>query len=595
MALDIAAVLRRHPRDATELLAVLWDIQRGIGHIPVEAARAVADWLGTTAEDVLQTATFYHFFHTEPTGKYRIYLSDNAIARNRGYLPVLEALEAQTGTRFGASDSAEFSLFDTPCIGVSDHEPAMLIDDVVFCDLTPDAVADIIAALRRGRSPAEIANPAGLPDDDMAFIDALVPTAVHTRGPVYFDHPDTDHAAAIGAALALPPEDVIATITESRLRGRGGAGFPTGQKWQLCRAAAGDRKYVICNADEGEPGTFKDRVLLTRCPKMVFAGMRIAAHAIGAGAGILYLRAEYGYLRAYLERQLADMRAAGLLGEGFDVGITMGAGAYICGDESALIESCEGKRGTPRLKPPFPADHGYLGRPTCVNNVETFAAASAIMEHGAPWFAAMGTAESTGTRLLSVAGDCAAPGIYEVEWGVTLRDVLTMVGAHDARAVQISGPSGEMVSADIDGARTIGYEDISCNGSFMVFDAQRDLLDVVRQFTQFFVDESCGICVPCRVGNVLLRQKIDLVIDGNADRTDLDDLVSWGDVIARTSRCGLGATSPNPILSTLRKFPEIYAERLRTPEEGLLPSFDVDAALDGYHRAMAELGAQETT
>ena len=334
--------------------------------------------------------------------------------------------------------------------------------------------------------------------------------------------------------------------------------------------------------------------MLTRSPKQVFAGMIIAAHAIGAARGIVYLRAEYVYLREYLEQQLAELREEGLLGDGFDLRIQMGAGAYICGDESALIESCEGKRGTPRLKPPFPVEHGFLGKPTCVNNVETFAAAARIMEMGADWFAAMGTTGSSGTRLLSVAGDCDHPGIHEIEWGVTLREVLEMVGARDPLAVQISGPSGEMVSADADADRKLAYDDISCNGSFMVFNAQRDILSVVRDFMQFFVDESCGICVPCRAGNVLLRDKVDLVMAGRAGRSDLDDMVRWGGIIARTSRCGLGATSPNPILTTLQKFPEVFSSRLHHDRGGLLVSFDIDAALNGYPKALANLAEQES-
>lgn len=589
MVLDTAATLRRYGRDRTELLHILWDIQNADGYISSDAARLVSDWLGMSVEDVLETATFYHFFHTTPSGRYRIYLSDNVIAKMSGYDAVHDALESETGARFGHSGNAEFGLFETACIGLADQEPSMLVDGVVFSRLTPSSIAEIIAGLKSGRSPAELANPAGVPADDIGLVEAMSATAVHTRGPVFFgDEPD--YGVLARRCLATPPDEVIATITASGLRGRGGAGFPTGNKWRLCRAAAGTPKYVICNADEGEPGTFKDRVLLTRAPKQVLAGMIIAGVAIGAAHGIVYLRAEYAYLRSYLERQLAELRADGVLGHGFDIRIKMGAGAYICGDESALIESCEGKRGTPRLKPPFPVEQGYLGHPTSVNNVETFAAAAAIMANGAEWFAAMGTAESTGTRLLSVSGDCAAPGIYEVPWGRTLRETLAMVGADDAVAVQISGPSGEMVSALADADRVLGYEDLSCNGSLMVFGPRRDLLSVVRDFTQFFVDESCGICVPCRVGNVALRDKVDRVIARRADTSDLDDMTRWGATIAATSRCGLGATSPNPVLTTLAKFPEVFTDRLHDGDgDGLLGSFDVDAALAGYGAAVHDL------
>ncbi len=363
------------------------------------------------------------------------------------------------------------------------------------------------------------------------------------------------------------------------------------------------REYIICNADEGEPGTFKDRALLTRAPKDVFIGMVIAGYAIGSRHGIVYLRAEYVYLRRYLERQLQELRDDGLLGccvggqpgFDFDIRIQMGAGAYVCGEESALIESCEGKRGTPRLKPPYPIQAGYLGRPTCVNNVETFAAATRIMEEGAEWFRRVGTSDSAGTRLVSAAGDCRRPGVYEVEWGITLDELLTMVGAQDAHAVQISGPAGECLSVAADGGRRIGYEDIRCSGAVTIFNTTRDLLECVKDYTRFFVDESCGICVPCRAGTVDLYDKVQRIIAGNGIEKDLDDVARWGALLRTTSRCGLGATAANPILTTLEKFPEIYRRMLRTQEGTLLPSFDVDAAFAGYGTALAEWEKGETT
>ena len=608
MTTDIAAMLDAHGRDRTGLLDMLWEVQRRIGYISAEAAAAIADRLALSVEDVLETATFYHFFHTAPAGRHRIYLSNTVIAKMHRYDEVYAALERETGVRFGEPASPEFGLFETACIGLSDQEPAMLVDGVVFTDLTPESVGEIVAGLKGGSTAEQLANPRQLPRDDRGYVEALSGSTVHTTGPVFF-RGETDHESLLARCRAQSSDAVIATLTASGLRGRGGAGFPTGTKWQTCRAAPGATKYIICNADEGEPGTFKDRALLTHEPDTVFAGMAIAAHAVGAAGansaavpvhGIVYLRAEYAYLTDYLEGRLAALRERGVLGHsvdgsgGFDIRIQLGAGAYICGDESALIESCEGKRGTPRLKPPFPVQRGYLGMPTVVNNVETFAAAAHIVDHGADWFAAMGVPGSTGTRLLSVSGDCAAPGIYEVEWGTTLRSVLDMIGAHDARAVQISGPSGEMLSVAADADRVLGYDDLSCNGSFMVFDGGRDLLDVVGDFMQFFVDESCGICVPCRAGNVLLRQKVALVADGQATSSDLDEMVAWGGVVAHTSRCGLGATSPNPILTTLTKFPEIYPVRPRATVADLLPSFDPEAELTDHGAAVAQLAPQES-
>lgn len=585
----IETILARHGSDRTRLIDILWDVQHLLGHIPRDVLPQLATALRTSPLDIVETASFYRFFRTEPAGRYPIYLSNTVIAKMHAYSTVYDALERETGARFGGTDdSGTFGLFETSCIGLSDQEPAMLIDSVVFTHLTPEKVAHIVAQLHAGRSPAEIVNPTGLLVTDISYVDALVESNIRGRGPVFF-RDGTDYRAVLDGCLTRSPGKVTETISAAKLRGRGGAGFSTGSKWRMCGAAVGDEKYVICNADEGEPGTFKDRVLLTRDPKSVIVGMTIAAYAIGSRHGIVYLRAEYAYLKDYLEHQLQELRSDGLLGRDiggrsgfdFDIRIQLGAGAYICGEESALIESCEGKRGTPRVKPPYPVEAGYLGKPTCVDNVETFAAAARIMEEGAEWFAAMGTLNSAGTRLLSVAGDCARPGIFEVEWGITLKEVLSLVGAQDARAVQISGPSGECVSVRTDGDRRIAYEDISCNGAFTVFNAERDLLEYVRDFAEFFADESCGICVPCRVGTVELRKKVDLVLAGHGSERDLDEIVSWGKLMRQTSRCGLGATAANPVVTTLEKFPEIYRSRIHKHEGSLLASFDFDSALNG--------------
>ncbi len=602
MNADVDTVLRRYRYDGTRLIDILWDIQRLFGHIPGELLPQIAPAVNRSPLDIVETASFYHFFHSTPSGRHRIYLSNTVIAKMNGYQAVYDALERETGARFGGTDdSGTFGLFETPCIGLSDQEPAMLIDDVAFTRLTPESVSRIVAQLKAGRTAANIANPAGLPNDGIAYVDALVESNVYTRGPVFF-RGDPDYKALLKNCLAGTPEQTIDTVIESGLRGYGGAGFRTGLKWQLCRDAPGEQKYVICNADEGEPGTFKDRALLTRSPLDVIMGMIIAAYAIGSSHGILYLRAEYGYLTCYLESQLQQLRNDGLLGCSiggrtgfdFDIRIQLGAGSYVCGEESALIESCEGKRGTPRLKPPFPVQEGYLGKPTSVNNVETLAAATRVIEEGADWFRRMGTPESAGARLLSVAGDCDRPGVYEVEWGITLDEVLKIVGAQDARAVQIGGPSGECVSVAEDGRRRIAYEDIPCNGAVTIFDSTRDLLGCVKDYTKFFADESCGICVPCRAGTVGLDDKLKLIMASAASQEDLDELAGWGAMVHAASRCGLGVTAANPVLTTMTKFPEIYRERLRAQEQALLVSFDLQAALAGYENAVTELETDGT-
>lgn len=593
----IQKILKKYHSDRTRLIDILWDVQHLYGYITGESVAQLAYGLNMSAQDIRETSSFYHFFHDRPSGKYRIYLGNTVIAKMNGYQAVHDALECESGACFGATDeSGTFGLFETACIGLSDQEPAMLIDNVVFTLLTPERVAVILGYLKQGKSPAEIANPNAIASDDRGYVDALIETNIRRQGPVFLQV-TTDFVRLLKRCLKASPEEVIAAISQSELSGRGGAGFPTGLKWRLCREASGDTKYVICNADEGEPGTFKDRVLLTCSPKEVFMGMLIAAYAIGAREGIIYLRAEYIYLKDYLGKQLQELLDAGLLGRNilgrkgfhFDIRIQMGAGSYVCGDESALIESCEGKRGTPRIKPPFPVQQGYLGMPTSVNNVETLAAVTRIMEEGADWFKSMGTSGSTGTRLLSVAGDCDQPGVYEIEWGVSLNEVLTMVGARDPWAVQLSGPAGECVSVERDGESLLECGDLSCSGSVMIFNRSRDLLDIVKDFMQFFVNESCGICTPCRAGNIELHKKVERVIAGRACQRDLDEVVSWGNLVRSTSRCGLGETSSNPILTTLEKFPEIYQEKLVQQAGPLLPSFDLDSALLGSALAREEL------
>jgi [NiFe] hydrogenase diaphorase moiety large subunit len=319
-------------------------------------------------------------------------------------------------------------------------------------------------------------------------------------------------------------------------------------------------------------------------PDLVVEGMTIAAYAIGAAEGIVYLRAEYGFLLEQLEQVLAQRRRLGLLGPHicgnedftFDVRIQLGAGAYVCGEETALLESLEGRRGAPWARPPFPTDRGYRGRPTAVDNVETFACAARILEHDGGWFAALGTRESTGTKLMSVAGDCERPGVYEVPWGTSVHDLLELAGGVGAQAVQVGGPSGQCV-APKDFGRLLAYEDLSTNGSTMIFGPDRDLLAVMRGFQAFFAHESCGWCTPCRVGTALMVQMLDRILAGQGTTRDLDELVALAGTVRRTSRCGLGQAAGNPVLSTVRNFPALYDTRLQP--EAFVPRVRLEEAL----------------
>lgn len=531
----IHALLKHYDSDKTRLMDILWDIQNQQGYISEEAIASLAEGLNMSRDDVRETLSFYHFFKDKSFGKHKVYLCNTVIAKMGNYDEVRTALEQEIGTSFGhVDDSGMCGLGDANCIGLSDQEPAMMVDQVVFTDLTAEKVKAIISQLKQGKTAVEIANPDSADSKDIAYVNAMAAENIRTESKVMFKA-DRDYKAILQTCLNQLPEQVIITITEANLRGRGGAGFPTGLKWKMGRDAEGKEKYVICNADEGEPGTFKDRVLLSRSPKDVLLGMIAAAYAIGSRHGIIYLRCEYWCLKDYLQQQIQDFRNDGLLGEQilgtdfeFDIRIQMGAGAYVCGDETALIESCEGKRGTPRVKPPYPIQQGYLGMPTSVNNVETLAIASRIIEEGSAWFTAMGTDESTGTRLLSVSGDCDQPGIYEIEWGTTLNAVLEMVGAKNPKAIQISGPAGDCLSVAKDGERLFCYSDLSCNGSLMIFDESRDLLNIVRDFMEFFAEESCGICTPCRAGGVDLLHKVERIIDGRGCQQDLDEVINWG-------------------------------------------------------------------
>lgn len=362
-------------------------------------------------------------------------------------------------------------------------------------------------------------------------------------------------------ALSKSRGEIIDEITASGIRGRGGAGFPIGTKWNLCAAASADKKYVVCNADEGEPGTFKDRVILTEFADLVFEGMTIGGLATGANEGIVYLRGEYTYLQKHLEEILLQRREKGLLGRrilnkkdvDFDIQIQLGGGAYICGEETALIESLEGHRGEPRNRPPFPIDTGFFRKPTVVNNVESLAWISCILAKGANWFREIGTKSSTGYKLFSISGDCTRRGVWEFPFGITISHLLEEAGGQDAKAVQVGGASGQLIPRN-QFQRTLAYEDIPTGGSVIVFGPHRDLLKVVENFLKFFVDESCGQCTPCREGNIRLLEGVRLLGQGRCSTKYMRELISLGETMQLASKCGLGQSSPNAFLSLVRNF-----------------------------------------
>ncbi len=378
-------------------------------------------------------------------------------------------------------------------------------------------------------------------------------------GPVLFS--EYQRGEGIKKALQLGRENILFELKTSGLKGRGGAGFPTSTKWMLTAAANADKKFIVCNADEGEPGTFKDRVLLLEYPELVFDGMVIAGFTIGAETGIVYLRGEYEYMLKSLEDYLSQMREDNLLGKNilgkenfnFDISIRLGSGAYVCGEETALIESLEGFRGEPRNRPPYPVDTGYLGFPTVVNNVETLASVSHIIFKGGEWFKIYGTNKSTGSKLFSVSGDCEKPGVYELPWGTKIKELLEIVGAKNTKAVQVGGASGICIpKSQFD--RILGYEDAATGGSIMIFNESRDMLKVLKNFMEFFIDESCGQCTPCRIGNVKLMEGIENIERGDFTFSYINNLKELCRTMQVASKCGLGQSSPNSFISILENF-----------------------------------------
>ncbi len=361
----------------------------------------------------------------------------------------------------------------------------------------------------------------------------------------------------LSETMKRPNEEILEDILESGLRGRGGAGFPTAMKWRLTAQSPSEEKYVICNADEGEPGTFKDREILTRVPRKVFSGMAICGKVIGAQRGFIYLRGEYKFMLPELMKELDGYNEhAKSIGLDFPIEIKLGSGAYICGEESALFESMEGMRGEPRNKPPYPTTSGYLGKPTVINNVETFVNVMMIMRLGAVQFKLLGTTDSRGSKVFSVSGDTPIPGIYELELGMPLDRFVDEFGDGDTKAVQVGGASGFCVPRKKFKDTVIGFEGVPTGGSMMLFNSSRSMYHVLHNYLDFFEEESCGQCTPCRVGCQQLRKGIQAVKKGDKQSHYLDQLMKLSESMKLTAKCGLGQSVANSFSSIVYNFKE---------------------------------------
>ena len=492
----------------------------------------------------------------------------------------------------GLEDEVTVSV--TGCFGFCEKGPIVKInpDNTFYIHVTPDDAQEIVKVhLLEGRPVTRLLyeeptiKATVKRQDEMSFYKKQQRIALRNCGLINPEEITESIGAqgylALGKVITeMSPDEVIKQMIDSGLRGRGGGGFPTGKKWLFAKANEADQKYIICNADEGDPGAFMDRSILEGDPNGILEAMAIAGYAIGASKGFIYIRAEYPLAVNRILIALAQAKKLGLLGDHilgtnfcFDVELKYGAGAFVCGEETALIHSIEGKRGEPTNKPPFPAESGLWGKPTCVNNVETLASVPAIILNGASWYNAIGTAGSKGTKVFALAGKINNVGLVEVPMGTTLREIIYDIGGgikndRKFKAVQTGGPSGGCIPAsDLD--LPIDYESLTAIGSMMgsggmiVMDEDNCMVDIAKFYLQFTVEESCGKCTPCRIGNKRLLEILTKITDGEGTEEDLETLKELAQTIKDTSLCGLGQTAPNPVLSTMKYFWDEYIAHVR--------------------------------
>ena len=568
------------------LLPALHALQSRIGWISQPGLNYVCRRLTVPPAEAYGVATFYALFSTRERAPVVAHVCDDIACRLAGAESLSADLERAVGAAGTPSPDGRSTWLRSPCLGLCDRAPAMLLTvaDEVPRSFAAGPVDAVGVASRLGRPDGDVATPAGTSGPRGMPPAGSVPQAgqpglaLLRRAGVADPTSLDDYRAhggygALARALRLGREAVVADVTASGLVGRGGAAFPTGRKWAAVAAAQGRPKYVVCNADESEPGTFKDRVLLELDPFAVVEAMTIEGYAVGAETGFLYIRGEYPLAEARIANAMAQARAAGLLGPdvlgsgfAFDIELRRGAGAYICGEETALFESIEGKRGEPRNKPPFPVEVGLFGRPTAVNNVETLANVLLILgeDNGGSRFARSGNGASTGTKLFCLSGHVARPGVYEVPFGATLRDVIELgggvPGGRAVKAVLLGGAAGVFVGPEaldtpltFEATRAIGATIGS--GVVMVFDESADLLGTVRRIARFFRDESCGQCVPCRVGTVRQEELLARLAAGQSLGSREDELALLADIgqaMRDASICGLGQTASSAIESAVR-------------------------------------------
>jgi NADH-quinone oxidoreductase subunit F len=547
------------------LLPVLHAAQKEYGYLPPPVVVSIGQALGVPLADVYGVIEFYEMFTTEPAGQTKFHICSDPICAHSGADDLFTRLCSQAGIESGSVSSDRMVQVErVPCLGLCAHAPALQVDERPVGSAAHKRLNDLYS-------------PAGhiLEDWVAGPLDILTANCRTPGRTTLEEYRNTGGYSGLQKAMEMTPGAVIGEVKESGLMGRGGAAFPTGVKWEAVANSPAEIKYVVCNGDEAEPGSFKDRILLEKDPHSMLEGMIIAAYAVGSHYGYIYVRGEYGPARESVEQAVVEARERGLigkniLGSGFDfeVEVRQGAGAYICGEETALFESIEGKRGFPRMKPPFPTTHGLFGKPTVINNVETLCNIPYIINAGSDAFKEIGAGRSTGPKLFSVAGDVNRPGLFEVPFGITLRELVYDLagGIPEGRkfcSILLGGAAGAFaveehldVPMTFDDMRAVGLT--LGSGAVMVFDESRDMRDVLKRVARFFAHESCGKCYPCQIGTQRQYEILERVSAGETLADDELRLLDVGWTMTDASICGLGQTAAAAVLSAMKHFPDLF-------------------------------------
>ncbi len=577
---QIQAIMARHRGKPGALLPALQEAQRILGYIPREMQAVIAADLNVPGSQVFGAMSFYSMFAWQPKGQHLVRVCESPPCHINGGENILQVLQEELGLGVGETTPDRlFTLELSACLGACEVAPAMQINEMVHGNLTREKIRQVLADYRAGKEADYRQLPYSTKDYRQFKLSPQEPVLLDNTGLIDPRRLEDylargGYAALKKAVTTMTPEGVIEEVKTSGLRGRGGAGFPTGLKWSFTRPLPGP-KYLICNADEGEPGTFKDRYLLEGDPHKILEGMALAGYAVGADRGLIYCRGEYYLSRHRLQHAVEQATTQGFLGDrllgtdfSFTVEVRSGSGSYVCGEETALIESLEGKRGFPRLKPPFPGVSGLMRRPTVVNNVETLANVPAIINRGGAWYKSLGTEDTTGTKIYQVIGQVQSPQLVETQVGLTLRELLEQYGGglrpgRTFKMCQTGGASGGLVTADaldipMDFGSLAGVGGALGSGTMLVMDETTCVVDFLRSVAGFFAHESCGQCTPCREGTQWLRETLTRISQGRGQEQDLAFMKKLAATLTDASFCPLGQSAPIPLLSALRHFrPEI--------------------------------------